>query len=198
MKFNIFNKNKSLTDEEMVLLYQKEGDLEILGELYNRYLEMMYGVCLKYLKNTADAEDTVMQIFEIIMRRIKNHNIENFSGWLYRVAANHCLDILRKKTRDKEKENEIINMQSRADSRQYNEEFQEISEKEIQLQTMEDCIQKLKAMQKDTIQLFYLKKNTYEEVAEKLGITWSQTRSYVQNGRRNLKKCMEEKYEASR
>lgn len=199
MKFSIFQTNKSKSDEELAELFTKSGDMAIVGELYNRYLEMLLGVSLKYLKNTEESEDAVMEIFEIIVKRLPNHEVENFKAWLYRVASNHCLDILRKQKRTREKENELIHMYSSDTIRQ--EEgwmSEEIADNEALLSLMEKCIETLNSSQKETIKLFYLERKSYEEVAEKLDITWSQTRSYVQNGRRNIKKCMETTHEASR
>ncbi len=190
MKQSEFRRYPDLTDEEMVVLVQDKKDMEILGSLYNRYLLMMMGLCLKYLNHQDAAEDAVMEIFEILHRRLPNHQVENFSAWLYRLASNHCLDILRKQQRTLAKDVQI--MQSVKDER-HNDDWlvDEVQEKEAVLTKMEKCLEQLNDKQKMSIQLFYLKKQSYEDVSKKLGATWAQTRSYIQNGRRNMKKCME-------
>lgn len=190
MKQSEFRKYPDLTDEEMILLFQSKEDMEILGSLYNRYLAMMMGLCLKYLNRQDAAEDAVMEIFEILHRRLPNHQVENFSAWLYRLASNHCLDILRKQQRTLAQNVQI--MQSVKDER-HNDDWlvDEVKEKEAVLTKMEKCLEQLNDNQKMSIQLFYLKKQSYEDVSKKLGATWAQTRSYIQNGRRNMKKCME-------
>ncbi len=66
------------------------------GLLFERYTHLVFGVCMKYLKNTYDAEDAVMGIFEKLMTDLKNHEVRDFKNWLYRVSKNHCLMILRK------------------------------------------------------------------------------------------------------
>ena len=199
MKFSIFQKNKLESDETLLAKFKATGDMEVLGELYNRYLEMTLGLCLKYFKNKEESEDAVMGIFEIVARRLPNHDVEYFKSWLYRVASNHCLDILRKNKRIQEKESEIKNMYSDLDTRLNTIDIdEEMSENEMNLQLMEQCIETLNEAQRVSIQLFYLEKKSYEEVADALNVSWAQTRSYVQNGRRNIKKCMEQNHESAR
>lgn len=198
MKFSIFSRNKTKSDEELVSLYQENGDMEILGELYNRYLEMLFGVCMKYFKNQIKSEDAVMHIFELVAKKIPQHNIEFFKSWLYRVASNHCLDVLRKESRDQEKKNSYINMQSRTSHRLIHEDDTSWMWKEEKLNALEACIEQLKAEQKECINLFYLQGLSYAELSEKLQVNWSKVRSLIQNGKRNLKNCVERSYEAAR
>src|SRR6266487_5713069 len=87
--------NSSLTDKELIALYKQSGDLAILGELYQRYMELVYGVCLKYFKEPETAKDSVMQIFEELVLKLKKHEVENFKGWLHQLAKNYCLMQLR-------------------------------------------------------------------------------------------------------
>jgi len=199
MKLSIFKQHKSRTDQELLSLYMQDKNTEVLGILYHRYLDMMTGLCLKYLKNVPDAEDAVMEIFEVIVRRLPNHTVENFKSWIYKVGSNHCLDILRKQKRISEKEIEHYRMQSEESKRHSNAYMiEELDPQEVKLQIMEDCIDTLDNKQQRAIRMFYLQKKSYDDVAEALEITWSQTRSYIQNGRRNLKNCMEKKHERAR
>src|SRR5688572_11762373 len=85
----------SSPDKELVVLYKQSGDLSVLGELYQRYMELVYGVCLKYFKDPETARDGVMQIFEELVSKLKKHDVENFRGWLHQLAKNHCLMQLR-------------------------------------------------------------------------------------------------------
>src|SRR5687767_1397066 len=85
----------SLTDKELVELYQQSDDLSVLGELYQRYMELVYGVCLKYFRDPEKAKDSVMQVFEELVLKLKKYEVDNFRGWLHQVAKNHCLMQLR-------------------------------------------------------------------------------------------------------
>ena len=66
-------------------------------------------------------------------------------------------------------------------------------QKEEQLVQMEDFIRKLPVEQKKTVELFYLEQKCYKEIAEITGTEWNKVRSLIQNGRRNLKICMEKR-----
>lgn len=180
------------TDEQLLEEYRSSSSLHTLGVLYNRHLSFVYGVALKYLQNKADAEDMCMEIFESLPKKLKGKNITSFKPWIYRVTTNTCLDLLRKnKTASKHKK-EIEIMQSEQSERYTIDDKLQL---ESNLVALEDCIETLQNEQKQCIDLFYLKKMSYADVSSQLGISWAKTRSLIQNGRRNLKNCMEEKNE---
>ena len=100
MLFNVRNISK-LSDEELLTHYIKSGDTEYFGELYNRYIPLTYGLCLKYLQDEDQAQEAVMQMFEDLLPKIINYEIKAFKPWLYRVAKNHCLQLLRNACRSR-------------------------------------------------------------------------------------------------
>jgi RNA polymerase sigma-70 factor (ECF subfamily) len=61
---------------------------------------LIYGVCLKYFHDEDKAQDTVMQVFENLLPKISQYNIEVFRTWIYSVAKNQCLQVLRKENRE--------------------------------------------------------------------------------------------------
>lgn len=166
----------------------QSGNQKALGDLFNRYVDLLYGVALKYYKNAGQAEDAVMEIFEKYQKKIKTQDIQAFRPWLYVLAKNHCLEQLRKEKRAREKKEQYDFVQSEDSYHPYDEDT-----KETQLVLMEKCIETLKPEQKTIIQLFYLEQRSYKEISEKLSMKWEKVRSHIQNGRRNLKKCMEAK-----
>jgi RNA polymerase sigma-70 factor (ECF subfamily) len=177
-----------LTDTELVSLYKKTSDLKVLGQLYQRYMDLVYGVCLKYLKESEGAKDAVMNIFEELIVKLKKHEVENFKSWLYQVAKNHCLMQLRTPRNLKTIELPEALMQSDA-----NVHLDGVLEKEENFQRLEYCLTTLSEDQRRAVQLFYIEGKCYNEIVEQMGQEWSQVRSYIQNGRRNLKICMEKK-----
>ena len=184
-----FLKNISSTnqiDTELVIIYRQSGDLKLLGELYQRYMELVYGVCLKYLKEPEQAQDAVMQIFEELVLKLKKHEVENFRGWLHQVAKNHCLMQLRTPKNLKTVELPSLLMQNEEDVH-----LNGVMEKEENFQKLEKCIASLSDDQKTMIKLFYLEGKCYNEIVEITGREWNHVRSLIQNGRRNLKLCME-------
>ena len=176
----------SLTDKELVDLHKKSTGLDALGELYRRYMDLVYGVCLKYLKDSEAAKDSVMQIFEELVVKLKKHEVENFKSWLYQVAKNHCLMQLRSPRNIKTVAISPALMQN-----DENVHLNGVLEKEENLQKMEHCLKTLTDEQRIVIELFYLQGKCYNEIVEATGHEWSQVRSFIQNGRRNLKLCME-------
>jgi RNA polymerase sigma factor (sigma-70 family) len=178
--------HSALTDKELVALYKESGDMAVLGELYQRYMELVYGVCLKYYKEPETAKDSVMQIFEELVSKLKKHEVDNFKGWLHQVAKNHCLMQLRTPRNMKTTEFKTDLVQNEEDVH-----LNGVLEKEENFNKLEYCLGTLTTEQREAIKLFYLEGKCYNEIVEMTGQEWNQVRSLIQNGRRNLKLCME-------
>lgn len=176
----------NLPDKELLHEFRTTGSLETLGILYQRYMDLLYGVCLKYLKQPEPARDAVMQIFEELIVKLQKHEVDNFKSWLYTLAKNHCLMQLRTPKNLKTTEFKVEIMQSEEDVH-----LNGALQREENLEKMERCLQTLSAEQKITVELFYLQNKCYKEIAAITGLDWNKVRSHIQNGRRNLKICME-------
>ncbi len=192
MQLITFNRNrKSQTDTELLDIYLKEYNQEILGELYSRYIHLVYGVCIKYFKDRERAKDAVIELYEKILVEIGKHTITNFKSWLYVVTKNYCLMELRKR-----KSGEILLTSSDEELAGFMENEPELhpidKDRDEQLeQALTDCIAKLKAEQQKCIQLFYYENKCYREIASQLEIEEKKVKSFIQNGKRNLKICLE-------
>ncbi len=160
--------------------------MAVLGELYQRYMELVYGVCLKYYKEPETAKDSVMLIFEELVSKLKKHEVENFKGWLHQLAKNHCLMQLRTPRNMKTVEFKTELVQS-----EENVHLNGVLDKEENFKKLEFCLGTLLEEQRIAIKLFYLEGKCYNEIVETTGHDWNQVRSFIQNGRRNLKNCME-------
>lgn len=175
-----------LTDNELVHLYKQTADLKILGDLYQRYMDLLYGVCLKYFKDREIAKDAVLNIFEELVGKLQKHEVENFKSWVYQVAKNHCLMQLRKDKKFTKAQIDPEIMQ--------NEEIVHLNgelEKEENFKQLDYCLGQLGKEQRQVVELFYLQNKCYKEIVEETGIEWNAVRSYIQNGKRNLKICMD-------
>lgn len=164
--------------------------MQLLGELYEQYMPLVYGLCLKYLKEEEKSKDAVMQIFEQLIHKLRVHEVTNFKSWLYTLARNFCL------------------MELRASGKQ---NFQEITDnimenavpvhlnidelRETQLTAMERCMGQLPDEQRISVELFYLQQKSYKEITEITGYDMNKVKSYIQNGKRNLKICIEKNSE---
>jgi RNA polymerase sigma-70 factor, ECF subfamily len=191
--FKSDNKNSLNSDEDLLRNFTSSGNLEVLGELYTRYMHLVYGVCLKYLKNRDESQDAVMQIFEKLITEIPKQRIENFRNWLHVVTKNYCLMQLRSQKTKIERFNEWIN-----DPTVFMEPDQFLHPIDSNEQDLEkglaDCIERLKDEQKECIRQFYYENRCYNEISDKLGIDEKKVKSHLQNAKRNLKLCLEEKH----
>jgi RNA polymerase sigma factor (sigma-70 family) len=177
---------KNQTDEELVALYRKSDDVAIVGELFNRYTALVYGVCMKYLKDREESRDAVMQIFEKLIASLKEHEINVFKAWLYVTSRNYCLMQLRGKKGKNFEELSPFLMENGT-----HEHLESGPEIEGNLHQLEKCIQELASEQKQCVKMFYLEQKCYKEITELTGFDLNKVKSYIQNGKRNLKICME-------
>lgn len=169
---------KTLDDEALVALYKKTGRMAVVGELYERYGHLVLGVCMKYLKNFNDAEDTTMYVFEQLPEKLERHEIHYFKSWLYSVARNECLMILRKKG--------IVQLSEMTDHPgEVIDDERIVLEENLEL--LEQAINQLKTDQRTCITLFYMQEKGYKEISSLTGMDLSKVKSAIQNGKRNLK-----------
>ena len=184
-------KHPEKTDENLLGLFLNSGNLDLLGELYSRHMHLVYGVALKYLGDPDDAKDATMQIFEKLIAELPGQEIRRFKSWLYVLTKNHCLmDIRTKKSIDKRLDGyktEVEFMESDQEMHPLDREDQSIE------QALRDCVDKLKDQQKQCVELFYYKKMCYREISDSLGMAEKKVKSFLQNGKRNLKICLESK-----
>ncbi|MBL0339672.1 MAG: sigma-70 family RNA polymerase sigma factor [Bacteroidetes bacterium] len=177
----------NLEDQDLIAAYRKKGDKKAVGVLFERYSHLVYGVCMKYLKNQDDSKDATLNIFEKLMGDLKKYEVQKFSYWIHSVARNYCLMQLRSRKAmyyvDDEKGPGIdAYMESH-----YQDQTTEADNTEQQLVLLEEAINHLNTEQRICVELFYLKKYCYQDVAEIAGFTLLEVKSFIQNGKRNLK-----------
>lgn len=173
-------------DHELLLHYQESKELQVLGDLYQRHTEMVYYVCLRYLQDSELSKDAVMNIFEELIYKVNKQEIKDFPRWLYVLSKNHCLMYLRsQKNKTQISLDEFVKFPG--DMHQY----EQYDKKEEQLTAMEGCLGKLPDKQQQSVRLFFLEEKCYKEISESTGYSLNEVKSYIQNGKRNLKNCME-------
>ena len=178
--------HSTYSDLELVAQYKESGDLSLIGTLYTRYMPLVYGVCLKYMKDREESRDAVMQIFEKLMVSLKQHEVAHFKSWLYVTSRNHCLMAIRARKGK--------NFEEISGDFMENEMLLHLSEEpemETNLIKLEKCVEHLTVEQKDCVKLFYMQQKCYKEIIQITGFNDNQVKSYIQNGKRNLKLCME-------
>lgn len=187
-----FAKMKSRnSDPELIHKYRYSDDMAALEELFRRYSHLVFGVCLKYLKNEEDGKDASMEIFEELIRSLKEHDIRNFKSWLYSVTKNHCLMKLRKS-----KHFPVLQKNPEEIEKNFmeNAPFMHLcNEKEKLVGDLNAALSRLNEAQRTCIRMFYFEEKTYREIASTTGFAEKQVKSHIQNGKRNLKNILTEK-----
>lgn len=170
----------SLTDEQLLKAFRADGDNKWLGVLLQRYTTLLLGVAMKYLKDKAQAEDAVQQVFLKALTHLPKEEIVNFKGWLYVMVRNQCLQVLRDKTY-KTSEAALANLPATEGDKEADKHI------DYNLHRVQEALEQLNTEQKKSIELFYLRKYSYEQIIAETGYTFMQVKSYIQNGKRNLK-----------
>jgi RNA polymerase sigma factor (sigma-70 family) len=178
---------QQLSDQELLQAYYQSGDQQLLGGLLQRYTLLLFGVCMKYLKNEEQAKDGVQQVFLKALQEIPKYKIAYFKSWLYMVAKNHCLMQLRDSGKLVP---EALN-EKHSKQIEQTTEVAEKRDKEALLQLIEKGLETLNKEQKECLTLFYLHKKSYQEISNINGYTILQIKSYIQNGKRNIKLWVE-------
>jgi RNA polymerase sigma-70 factor (ECF subfamily) len=178
---------ESLTDIQLIDQYRLKGDKELVGVLFKRYTRFVFAVCIKYLRSRDESEDAVMGIFEKLFEDLKKHAVTNFKSWLYSVAKNYCLHELRNSKSKIINQHEVVNFSTPFMESSINLYHDNDSVLEQQIEYLEKELGNLSEEQRICIELFYLKDKSYQEVASITGYTLKQVKSYIQNGKRNLK-----------
>jgi RNA polymerase sigma factor (sigma-70 family) len=175
-------------EAERLAVYRRYGDVAVLGALYEPYMDMVFGVCFRYLRDEDESKDAVMQLFEKLVTDLRQHEVLNFKSWLHSVARNYCLMKLRTSritveyelTEDREQELQI----GVADE-------EDPFVLDGRLSALDECLQKLASRQRISIELFYLQNKCYRDIARETGFEMDNVKSYIQNGKRKLKICIE-------
>jgi RNA polymerase sigma-70 factor (ECF subfamily) len=189
-----FKKNPSgitaVKELEMLAEYRSTRNIELLGLLYEQYMPLIFGLCLKYFRDEEQSKDAVMQIFEELVNKLKVHEVTNFKAWLYTLSRNHCLMILRTSSK-----HQMINIDENIMESDAFVHLNLEDDTEEKLNIMAKCIEILQPEQRTTINLFYMEQKCYKEVADLTGFDLKKVKSYIQNGKRNLKNCIDKNSE---
>ena len=178
-----------IEDKELLEKFYVDRNNQWIGILLQRYTMLLLGVCMKYMKNEEEAKDCVQQIFLKAITELQKYKVDYFKSWLYMIAKNHCLMVIRDR-------NGKVPMELQENFAKADEDIfyrNELLEKDKLLSVMEQCLNELNQEQKQCVTLFYLEKKSYQQIADITGYSMLQVKSFIQNGKRNLKLLVEKK-----
>ena len=186
MQFFSLHRKKEHDDEELLLLFKDTRKAEYFQELYERYIPLIYGLCLKYLQSPEQSQDAVIDIYENLSQKIQDYDIKVFKNWLYSVVKNHCFHILKEN-----KKEIIVNFDSGLmESDATLDLFSENNDEEKE-NALNKCLEMLPDPQRIAIEKFFYENKSYADIVDDTGFHLKSVKSYIQNGKRNLKICIE-------
>jgi RNA polymerase sigma-70 factor (ECF subfamily) len=195
--FALFKSKSALTEAELLKRFKETKEEQYFNQLFNHYAHLVLGSCIRYLEDEEKAKDAVLEIFAKLLTDLEKYPVEHFASWLYMVTKNHCLMKLRKQKSEAIKLEEYRLGQDSFMENGLSVHPNEANEKEMLLRQMETCLETLALPQRTCVELFYLSKYNYQQVSEKCGFDLNQVKSFIQNGKRNLKICIESALKAA-
>lgn len=178
---------QQLTDQQLLANFYKDHDNKWLGVLLQRYTLLLLGVSMKYLKNEEEAKDCVQQIFVKVIMELQKYRVTYFKSWIYMVVKNQCLMRLREK-----QAKIIMDIQEPLPAAEETDK-EELLQNDLTIELMNESLLELSPEQQQCVTLFYLHKKSYQEISESAGYSLMQVKSYIQNGKRNLRLLIEKK-----
>lgn len=183
------DKNEHITDKQLLENFYSDRNNSWLGILLPRYTLLLLGVCMKYLKNEEEARDSVQQIFLKAITELHKYRVDYFKSWIYMVAKNHCL----MKIRDRHGKVPVELNEGHITSKEEHADPESLLQEDYTIDVMTEALQQLSSEQRQCVTLFYLQKKSYQQISDEMGFTMMQVKSYIQNGKRNLRLLVEKK-----
>ena len=184
--------HNTYSDAELLQQFKKTADSKWLGWLFERYSLLVFGVCMKYLRNATDAQDATQHVFEKALGEVGKYEIPFFKSWIYSVAKNHCLMQLRSRNSKPGTTDELPEETSAELLTDQELKMKELLMEE-QSHHLKAALHELNPEQRICVEMFYLEKSSYHEIETKTGFSFSQVKSHIQNGKRNLRIILEKK-----
>ncbi|EGK02859.1 RNA polymerase sigma factor [Dysgonomonas gadei] len=184
--FSLHKKKESDSDEILLSKFKETRKAEYFQQLYERYIPLIYGLCLKYLQSPEQSQDAVIDIYENLSQKIQDYEIKVFKNWLYSVVKNHCFHILKEN-----KKEIIVNFDSQLMESDSSFTLFDDSRDEEKESALNECLEKLPEPQRIAVEKFFYEDKSYADIVDETGFHLKSVKSYIQNGKRNLKICIE-------
>jgi RNA polymerase sigma-70 factor (ECF subfamily) len=175
-----------MVDDLELMNRMVEGDREALKEVYDRYSPKVFTMAIHHLKDRFAAEDITQEIFITVYdKAFQFKGNSKLSTWIYRIAFNKCMDVLKKGRLDSQRQGSVnldmLYQENISESEKYN------------LEEILMAIDQLNEAQKNAFILVYLDRIPQKEVAEILGMTLKGLESLIYRSRMKLQKILTKK-----
>src|SRR6266853_1901627 len=177
------------TEPTEAITRARAGDAEAWGELYREYAPAIFRFCRRALPTRADAEDATMEIFMKLQGKLVQYDAtRSFSAWLYKVAANHCWDMLRRRKirQDKETDDSEALPLEHPDPNQLDQLIEKRTSEEVR-----KALDKLGSRARMALVLRYYSDMSYDEIADSLGVRRAFVGVVLLRARHELRQALE-------
>ena len=179
-----------ITEATEVIARARAGDLEAWGDLYREYAPAIFRFCRRALPTKEDAEDATMEIFGDKLRKGMSQYdpSRSFTAWLYRVAANHCWDILRRRKIRQGKETEDVETipLEHPDPSQLDRMVEQCTSEEVR-----KALAKMGTRARMALVMRYYSDMSYDEIADALGVRRQFVGVVLLRARHELRQALE-------
>jgi RNA polymerase sigma factor (sigma-70 family) len=177
------------TEPTEVITRARAGDAEAWGELYREYAPAIFRFCRRALPTREDAEDATMDVFAKLKDKLGQYDMtRSFTAWLYKVAANHCWDTLRRRKIRQDKETgDLENLPlEHPDPNQLDRLIEERTSEEVR-----KALAKLGARARMALVMRYYSDMNYDEIADALGVRRAFVGVVLLRARHELRQALE-------
>ena len=178
-----------ITEPTAAIARARAGDAEAWGELYRDYAPAIFRFCRRAMPTREDAEDATMEIFMKLKKKLSQYDTtRSFSAWLYKVAANHCWDILRRRRIRQDKETEDVESVplEHPEPSQLEKLIEQRSGEEVR-----KALEKMGARARMALVMRYYSDMSYDEIADALGVRRAFVGVVLLRARHELRQALE-------
>jgi RNA polymerase sigma-70 factor (ECF subfamily) len=180
---------QAIAEPTEMIARAKAGDAQAWGELYQAYAPAIFRFCRRALPSREDAEDATMEVFMKLKGKLNQYDASRpFSAWLYKVAANHCWDTLRRRRSREDKETgDVENMPlEHPDPGQLERMIEQRTSDEVR-----HALDKLGARARMALVMRYYSEMSYDEIADELGVRRAFVGVVLLRARHELRRALE-------
>lgn len=178
-----------ITEPTEAIARARAGDADAWGQIYHDYAPAIFRFCRRALPTREDAEDATMEVFMKLRGKLNQYDTtRSFSAWLYKIAANHCWDILRRRRIRQDKETEDVESVplEHPDPNQLDKLIEQRSSDEVR-----KALAKMGARARMALVMRYYSDMSYDEIADALGVRRAFVGVVLLRARHELRQALE-------
>ncbi|HLZ11417.1 MAG TPA: sigma-70 family RNA polymerase sigma factor [Candidatus Acidoferrum sp.] len=167
----------------------RAGDEEAWGDLYREFAPAIFRFCRRALPTREDAEDATTEVFMKVHDKLHQYDSTRpFTSWLYKVAANHCWDLLRRRKIRQDKETEDVDSLplEHPDANQLEQLIEQRTSEEVR-----KALDKLPSRARMALVMRYYSDMSYDEIADELGVRRAFVGVVLLRARHELRQALE-------